>query len=211
MEMKIEIKFETQHRRRNIVHINNDIKYDCGVAGALMLLNHYNKKNPEFQLPEFEQLAIMLWADIPPGLKGYDPDWGFGVYVTDVYRTFRELSLQCDSCIDLSEKLASEKENNTFKCNKRCESCGTCTDEYENFENKLKQLLKNDCPVMVGVSDLQECENDEGHWIVLIGYNKDGFIYYDPWLKIGKKRRIDFKKFEQNCDRAYISIVNQTS
>ncbi|MDH4333623.1 MAG: hypothetical protein OEV89_13765, partial [Desulfobulbaceae bacterium] len=69
--MEINLQFVTQH-------IREDIKHDCGVAGAMMLLNSYKTGTPDFPVPDFNQLAIMLWADIPPELKGYPSEWGYG-------------------------------------------------------------------------------------------------------------------------------------
>ena len=173
-----------------------------------MLLNSYKTGTPDFPVPDFNQLAIMLWADIPPELKGYPSEWGYGAYVTDIHRAFGGMCLNTDSCIELSSKLSNEKDDDALKCNHICESCGSCKRPNKNKIEVLKKLLQKKCPVMVGVCDHQISGTDEGHWIVIIGYDKDGFIYLDPWLKVKRRKMIEFQKFHEKWDQSYISIVN---
>ena len=199
--MEINLQFVNQHIRK-------DIEHDCGVAGAMMLLNRYKTGNPDFLVPDFNQLAIMLWADIPPEMKGYLSEWGYGAYVTDIYRAFDGMRLSTDSCIGLSSKLATEKGDYALKCDKMCESCGSCKRPNKNKIEALKKLLQKKYPVMVGICDFQISGTDEGHWIVIIGYDKEGFIYLDPWLKVKRRKMIEFQKFHEKWDQSYIAIVN---
>lgn len=71
-----------------------------------------------------------------------------------------------------------------------CEHYGLRAEEVAMMENRIKAKLDEGCPVIanVGPGDF----TDEGHYLVIVGYDSEGFIINDPNSRANSEKRWTF-------------------
>lgn len=155
----------------------------CGVLSLAMVLEFLSKK--KIDIKKLKDEGVLIGARVPKygwtqeGLASLARNKGFNAYLQE----FRSVE------VNLKDK--TFKERNVLI----------------NFGiNKIKELLKNNNPVLVSV-DEDFNKNTVKHIVVLTGFDDSGFYFNDSRMKTGGKDLfVSFSRFKKYWRRRILVV-----